>query len=122
MPREVRLVVTGTPVTKKRARSGNGTHYTPADTRAYEQTVAWTARSAGRPFNRQPLHVTIAFHVHRRKGDVDNLAKSILDGLEKGGLIPNDTWVDHLVVERVIDAGEPECAVVTVSEIEAVTT
>ena len=116
--RVAQLVVTGTPVTKKRARHGNGTHYTPDDTRQYEQTVAWTARATGRRFDRVPLHVEITFHVHRRTGDIDNLAKSILDGLEKGGLIPNDTWVDQLWLRRVIDRTQPERAIVTVTEIQ----
>lgn len=83
----VAFTVPGRPVPKKRPRVAyqgrRAVTYTPRETKDYEQAVGWAAR----PHFRQPLEgmvgVNLQFFVARkdRRGDIDNLAKSVLDGL-----------------------------------------
>ncbi len=81
--------VSGTPVPKERPRKGKGGNfYTPERTRIWEQEVGWSAkeRMIGRPrlFDGD-LQVTIAFSLPDDKiaRDLDNLSKSVLDGMNK---------------------------------------
>lgn len=47
------------------------------------------------------LSVTIyAYPPDKRKRDIDNLAKPVLDSLQKGGLIADDNQISRLVIER----------------------
>lgn len=106
--REVHFEIPGRPVPKKRARKMPGQRpYTPPETRAFEELVAWHARAL-RPFLPEDrLRVLIVFHQGKTplRGDIDNYAKSILDGMVKGGLIPNDRQVRQLQLEFA--DGEP---------------
>lgn len=48
-----------------------------------------------------PLQVTIVLTPpDRRKRDIDNSAKVVLDSLTKGGAITDDSLVDRLIIER----------------------
>jgi crossover junction endodeoxyribonuclease RusA len=48
-----------------------------------------------------PLQVTIVLTPpDRRKRDIDNSAKVVLDSLTKGGAIADDSLVDRLIIER----------------------
>ena len=92
-----------------------GHTYTPPKTREYEELVAWTARLIA-PFGPDSrLRVRITLHDGladvevveldreartKLRGDVDNYAKSIVDGLVKGGLIGDDRQIDELEVLR----------------------
>jgi len=108
------LVVAGQPVGKQRHRDGrNGRKYTPARTREYEQRIAWTAASH-RNLREDPIvdagdmlmiRARAIFHrvnefqaarhpdgliLKKTKPDTDNVLKSILDGLSKSGVLPDD--------------------------------
>jgi len=102
------VVIPGRPVPKGRPRIGtSGTVYTPKPTRDYEQAVAWAVRaSRGRVEGDCEVFITIRGKTQR--GDIDNIAKALLDGLEKGGGITNDRQVVRLDVRWV--QGEPEQA------------
>ena len=105
------LEIPGPPVAKQRARKGNGGWYTPKPTRDYEEAVAWVCRAQRERFGDQPVKVSIVLsadgatvHVSPSDlaisgpGDLDNYAKSILDGMQKGGLFKNDKQVVELQV------------------------
>ncbi len=63
--------------------------YTPKSTKAFEERVAWEARAAMRKclgsakLLEGDIVVTIAFAMGEQKGDIDNYAKAILDGMNK---------------------------------------
>jgi crossover junction endodeoxyribonuclease RusA len=94
------VVIKGVARAKGRPRSGrdrNGRHqtYTPATTKAWEETVGWEFVSAhGRPRLEGYLAVEIGFYGTTPVADIDNLVKAVLDGLNE------IAWVDdHQVVE-----------------------
>jgi len=119
---QVGIKIPGRPVAKGRPRATKtGIVYTPKATRDFEEHVAWMARSAkGKPFAPSDrLSVEISLHTKNRllMGDIDNYAKSILDGLVKGGLIPDDGQIDHLCIERRRTNFEEDCTYVSVESL-----
>lgn len=86
----IRITVPGRPVPKGRPRLGvrgrKAFVYTPERTKAYEEAVGWHARAAvqGCDALECPVAVCIDLYLHgKRRIDVDNCAKSILDGMNK---------------------------------------
>ena len=103
----IEIVLSGPPRGKGRPRfstkGGNPTTYTDAATRAYELKLAWQAKQAmkGKPPLEGPLHLSVIAYMpipkHMSKADkiaadrgdivpigkidVDNIAKSAMDGL-----------------------------------------
>lgn len=140
-PATVRLVIPGDPVGKGRPRfvRATGRTYTPKATQDYEARVASIARGAvylaplygplrveidavcARPATRPASVDRDAWNAGHRiprigKPDVDNVAKAVLDGLVKGGLVADDTHVTRLTVARWYAArGEGPHVVVEVS-------
>jgi crossover junction endodeoxyribonuclease RusA len=99
---EAELVIPGPPVPKGRPRKGKGRWYTPRSTIEFEEHVAWVARAQRTRFGDDPVRVSIEIWTQRSlRGDLDNYAKSILDGLQKGGLFNNDRQVVGLDVQKV---------------------
>lgn len=93
------VVIPGRPVPKGRPRVGRGgSVYTPQRTREYEECVAWAVKaSRGRVDG--PCEVSIRLELlPGPRGDLDNYAKAILDGAEKGGAFGNDRDVVDLRV------------------------
>ena len=109
--------VPGPPVPKQRPRRAPTGHwYTPKRTTDYEEAVAWAAKAANLRLEPGVLcGVRIDFYLSTHQRDVDNMAKSILDGLQRMGDGWNDNQVRdlHVSVRNVGDGGE-ERAVVTV--------
>jgi Holliday junction resolvase RusA-like endonuclease len=112
------FVVPGALVPKQRARQGKGGHwYTPPETRAYEQAISaygtttrlrhrWPTADASSEFE-----VTInLFLPDARARDVDNIAKSVLDGLNQN-IWKDDRQVARLVVNRHVDRERPHTRV-----------
>lgn len=107
------IEIPGRPVAKQRARYAVGRKpYTPPRTRAYEDTVAWACKARRlRILPGLPLFVSIELHTTSSlRGDLDNYAKSILDGIQKGGGFANDRQVKRLEV-RSVDALEDKAVV-----------
>jgi Holliday junction resolvase RusA-like endonuclease len=100
--------VKGNPVPKQRARVVNGHSYTPARTAKFEHDVALAAREAGvRAASDKPLYVEIwFFRGDRRKVDLDNLGKSILDGLNHIAW-KDDAQIEDLVLHKRYDKDHP---------------
>lgn len=100
--RVISFTIPGRPVPKGRPRLGvrgrKAFIYTPPKTREYEQLVGWTAKCSGcRPI-KGPVSVTLDVFC-RRKLDVDNIAKSVLDGLN-GITYEDDSQVIELLVRK----------------------
>lgn len=98
----IKISVPGRPIPKGRPRLGvrgrNAFIYTPPETKEYEKIVGWVAKSLGcRPID-GPVSVTLDIYTHR-KMDVDNVAKSVLDGLT-GVAYEDDDQVVELQVRK----------------------
>jgi len=122
-PRSFTFTVPGCPVPWERVTPrGKGGHtVTPPRTRNYEGAVGGHARASGVRLLGRPVRVTIAcFFPDRRRRDLDNIAKAILDGLQGPGLLGGDHWeaVPSLTITGALDAANPR-AVVTIEEVEA---
>lgn len=103
---------------KQRHRTGNGRMYTPQETKDAEEEVAWRFRRAARAHRvdkttRYGIHLAVAGA--NSAADVDNLAKTVMDGLQ-GVAYHNDKQVDELHVRRL--PGRMPRSEVTVYRIE----
>lgn len=108
-----RFEIPGKPVPKARPRVVNGHAYTPDKTKAFETLVAAKYKAAGGTVHDGPVSVTIAVWYqmpkswpkyrkteqkglpHTSKPDLDNVIKSILDGLN------GSAWEDDAQVSKV---------------------
>lgn len=121
--RKIRLVVEGRPVPKSRPRMamrGRTAYiYTPEKTRTYERIVGWTAKKVCK----KPLKGPVAVHIRlysMGRFDVDNVAKSILDGL-CGVCFKDDEQVNVLFVSKEkVETEKDERAEVEVMPLKAV--
>lgn len=95
---QVRFTVLGKPVAKQRPKFGKGRVYTPGLTKQYEEAVGWAARGVIKEPFAGPVSVTIDAYIHR-KMDCDNIAKSILDGMN-GICYQDDDQVIELTVKK----------------------
>lgn len=110
------FVVPGRPIPAARPRvTGKGT-YTPRTTRVAESAVAAYARTQWRlpptpKGTRWSVRIIASFPDHRR-ADVDNLAKTVMDGMT-GIVYEDDDQVTELHVTRVqVDRGVGSTSVV----------
>lgn len=108
MADELRFFISGRPVPKGRARVGAGGRiFTPKRTRAYEELVAWTARTQPFAIGSGPVALRIVLQsATALRGDIDNYAKAILDGMVKGQMMDDDSQVYSLQIQFVIGAEE----------------
>ena len=129
------FTVPGCPVPKARHRSGKGHAFTPSKTRRYEALIGLVAGAAlrsGWPSRAGCLHevatgkrakcscpwcsseFAVTLHVYfpdRRSRDLDNVAKSILDGCN-GVTWKDDRQVSELHIVRNYDKERPRVYVV----------
>jgi len=89
------FTIPGPPVAKERPRrSANGSWYTPKKTVEYERGVAAAAEAAGVKLEPLvPYELVIILYVSRFNRDLDNMSKSIQDGLMR----MNQGWDDKQV-------------------------
>jgi len=84
----------------------NGRHYVTNEAKAFKDAVAICAR-------RQYLAAAayeVEIHVFlgaRQRGDIDNFAKCVLDGLVQADVIGSDSAVTRLIMEKSRDAKNP---------------
>jgi Holliday junction resolvase RusA-like endonuclease len=102
----------GPPVPKGRARAGNGHHYTPPRTAAFEQRLGLELMLAmgiqrWRPGGRGPFLVELLFVRAAERGDLDNFVKSALDAANLARVWSDDARVTRLVAEMTVDASNP---------------
>lgn len=93
-------------------------YFVSREGKAYREAVGWQVRAA----RAKPLDGAIDLSVRltmpdRRRRDVDNVLKSLLDSLAHGGLYEDDSQIDKLTIERcgVLTPGQ---AIVTARSLE----
>lgn len=113
----VAFTIYGRPVAKGRPRFWNGHVSTPAATRKWESHVKSSASIALRQFKADcrrrhgPLLLWCTFFMPTLgRVDVDNLAKSIKDGLN-GVTWDDDSQVFMLIAEKTLDRDNPRVEV-----------
>ena len=86
-------------------RSVGGRVLLSADGRAYRQTVAVAVveqHGSGDPLTGRLSMAIRAYPVDRRRRDLDNLLKAVLDAIEHAGSVyENDSQIDHLSIRRM---------------------
>jgi crossover junction endodeoxyribonuclease RusA len=132
-----RIEVSGTPVAKQRPRGfkngkGNIRFYTPTASKNFEYLVRQHAEQIFKKPLMTPLKVTLTFFMPRPKNmywktkpmpavinatgkDIDNLSKSVLDGLNKVAYI-NDSQVGELHAKKMYHAGDDSPKTIIVIE------
>ena len=116
--RELRFTVPGPPRPKERPRLGKGGHTnTPDRTSGSESRVRLCAQAAASAIRWKPragdrYAVTLVVVVQdRRRRDMDNLAKGVLDAMNGGLAYRDDSDVDELHVFRRVDPAAPRVEV-----------
>lgn len=115
----------GPPVPKERARILKRRTFTPGKTKAFESSVAAYARIAMREAGvemvgkRIPVSLSLEFYMpDRRRRDIDNMAKAVMDGLN-GVLYHDDYQVVRLECVKSVDKDDPR-TVVTMTILEEI--
>lgn len=112
MTRELLLtaVVPGNPRPAPRPRQGQGRSWTPDWYRDAKAAVAYALayrRGLWRPRSESLFAVAIAFfRGTRNRADLDNLAKTVLDG-GTGVIWADDSQIEQLVLTKALDRGNP---------------
>jgi len=105
----IKITIPGRPVPKARPRLGmrgkTAYIYTPSRTKEYEEFIGWTAKAAGCKPLEGPVEVELWCYTKGR-ADVDNLSKSILDGLNRIAFEDDSQVVDLHVHKRKVKADE----------------
>ncbi|NLL20008.1 MAG: RusA family crossover junction endodeoxyribonuclease [Clostridia bacterium] len=114
-----RIIIPGRPVPKGRPRLGmrgkKAFVYTPTATKEYEKLVGWVAKCSGcKPID-GAVAVTLTVYT-RGKMDVDNMAKSILDGLNGVAYEDDDQVVELLVKKHKVKATRDERVEIEIRE------
>ena len=108
------LDIEGVANTKGRPRVTSYGTYTPEVTQRWEQRVGWEfKRLYGTPKLSGPVSVRIEFN--QKRGDLDNLAKAILDGLNEIAWI-DDSQVCQLLLFRPPEPKGRAHTVITIEE------
>ena len=113
------ITIPGRPVPKARPRLGvrgkTAYVYTPPATREYEKLVGWVAKcNRCKPID-GAVAVTLTVYT-RGKMDVDNIAKSILDGLNGVAYEDDDQVVELLVKKHKVKRKEEERVEIEIRE------
>lgn len=113
----VRFTVPGEPRSKQRARVTARGSYTPPETKQAELVVATTYRRTGVTHFDFQLVVTIDFYNgNKRRRDIDNMAKLVLDALN-GVAYADDHQVVELNLRKIHTTPEHARTVITLTEV-----
>ena len=114
----MRFEIPGRPMPKQRPRVGRyGNIYTPRETKSYEELVGIVARQ----HCKEPLvgDISVAIEVYGKNiGDLDNIAKSILDGMS-GIVYVDDRQVTELSIRKMASGEEKVVVMVWQKESQA---
>lgn len=105
-PRQIRtLWIPGLPVPQLRMTQRSRWGCRAKVSLGYQQAVAWRAKGElPRPWPtaEDRIGVGLTFLMPEPfRADLDNLVKAVLDGLQYGGVVPNDRQVDKLPPVRI---------------------
>lgn len=108
------VTVDGNPVPKGRPRfSKQGHAYTPQKTEQAEAVIAWTCKAGRPPRIAGPVVVATVFYCKdRRRTDLDNLVKTVLDAGTQAGLWVDDSQVTAQVALLEVDREHPRTEIV----------
>ena len=87
--------------------------------RRFRARVVSTLASRDVPTLSGPISVhVIAYPPDRRRRDLDNITKALLDAMERGGVYSDDSQIDRLSIERaeVVPGGK---VIVHISEVDS---
>lgn len=114
-----KIIIPGRPVPKGRPRLGvrgrKAYIYTPPATREYEKLVGWVAKCSGCRPTEGPVSVSLVVFC-RGKMDVDNVAKSVLDGLNGVAYEDDDQVVELLVRKHKVKSKADERVEIEIRE------
>ncbi|GAV24789.1 Holliday junction DNA helicase [Carboxydothermus islandicus] len=106
-----KIIIPGRPIAKERPRQGKYGVYTPRRTKQFENKVRIEATKQVDEILSGRLGIKIKFYIHGgRLPDIDNLTKSVLDGLivkrvpkfGMAGIIEDDNIIEKISAERII--------------------
>lgn len=106
----------GQPQSKQRPRLGKGVIYTPNGTRQAERAIGLLFKSkfpGHRPDKKNRFGIRILFQCgpqHGRRGDVDNMAKLVLDALN-GVLWKDDSQVAEICAKVIKKVDHPSTTI-----------
>ena len=100
------------------ARQKNGAVYIKPEGKSYRIAVKWNLHLAKPVEGKIKLHVDV-FPPDKKKRDLDNLNKCLLDSLQHAGIIKDDFDIDYLSMRRceVIPGGK---VIVKIEQIKSV--
>lgn len=99
---KLKLSIPGRPVPTARPRvTRNGGAFIPARSREAQTRVKDAAAAAGVRFGNAAVAVRCIFYGPNPNSDLDNLAKTVLDGLQKAETFDDDRQVYFLMLSRV---------------------
>lgn len=106
-------------------QAANGAKFLLPEQRQFRSAVIGIVRGVMRGADQiaQPLAGRLEvrstyYFANRRRTDISNREKALLDALERAGAYHDDSQIDRHVIERVIRQGEESCSV-TIQEIAA---
>lgn len=117
LPRVLKLEVPGRPITGNLTFrfTRKGQRYTSAEAIEYRKRVHNIAFSqAARIRWKAPKECTVNIVAFNARGDIDGLAKNVLDALQ-GAAIQDDRYITRLVIEKRTDTNGPRLEI----EVEA---
>lgn len=86
----------------------NGRHYVTAEAKAFKAAMCLLSKRAGILPAVERYEVEAHIYLgHGQRGDVDNFAKCLLDGLQEAGIIESDALVSDLILRRRRDRKAP---------------
>jgi len=116
--RSVGLVVHGEPKAKQRPRVTRTGTYTPKETVIAEGIIALLWLHQRQPIFTGPVSVTLEFYNgNKRRRDVDNMAKLVLDALN-GHAYTDDYLITRLTVSKIATTEAKARTVIIITELE----
>ena len=114
-----KIIVLGSPISKSnfKLHNLNGRAILPFNSgkyhdrfAVYEEQIAYEARIQNPGITMSEAIIAV-LHVYyksrKRHPDTNNITKSIFDGIEKSGLIVNDSQIRRLIIEEFYDSENP---------------
>lgn len=111
----ITVEIEATPIPKGRPRlNSNGVVYTPRRTKEFEELIGWYTKAFIKKPYETPIKLLIDIY-SRTRADIDNLAKSIMDGLNGVAYI-DDRQVIDLRIRKFNQVGK-EKIIINLEEI-----